>query len=231
MSSYFELRQVSPATYADYAIPSWIQRQLDTVDKEARILDFGCGFGQLIQGLKAHGYPRVEGADVEVAALMHCEANGHTVHDVSAGDTFFHSNREQFDLIVTQHVLEHIPKIDVVSTVAHLRSLLRPMGRLIVAVPNAQAFTGAYWAYEDFTHQTLYTSGSIYYVLKAAGFHDIQFLDIDCTAGLGPIKTVLRRSLRKLFSTYYHLMCRLLVSPTHDPSPNIFSYEIKVVAR
>jgi hypothetical protein len=100
-----------------------------------------------------------------------------------------------------------------------------------VAVPNGQAFTGAYWEYEDFTHQTLYTSGSIYYVLRAAGFTDIQFVDAHCTAGLGPFKAAVRRLGWSLFNFYHELMCRLLVSPTHSPSPNIFSYEIKVVAR
>ncbi|MGC9101323.1 MAG: hypothetical protein ACP5HC_08750 [Caldisericum sp.] len=41
-------------------------------------------------------------------------------------------------------------------------------------VRNVQSNTGAYWAYEDFSHFTLFTSGSIYYVLKMAGFDEIM---------------------------------------------------------
>ena len=231
MTSYFELRNVAPEQYARYEMSAWLLRQLREVPKEACVLDFGCGFGQVIQALKALGYSRTEGADIEPAAIAHGMASGHIVSDLRASDDFFEARRGQFDVIIAQHVLEHIAKGEVVHTVQRLRGLLRPNGKLIVAVPNGQAFTGAYWAYEDVTHETLYTAGSIYHVLRAGGFSDVQFLDIDCTAGLGPVKATIRRAGWSLFSFYYKLMCRLLVSPTHAASPNIFSYEIKVVAR
>jgi SAM-dependent methyltransferase len=231
MTSYFELRNISQEYYAQYTNPRWLRDQLSPIAADARILDFGCGFGQLITALKALGYSRAEGADVEPAAIAACRQHGDTVYDLRAEGRFYDLNQGQFDLVVTQHVLEHIPKSEVVETVRNLRLLLSPKGVLVVAVPNAQAFTGAYWAYEDFTHQTLYTSGGIYYVLRAAGFGDIRFLDIDCSSGLGLLKSAVRRIVWKVYSAYYNLMCRLLVSPTHGPSPNIFSYEIKVAAR
>jgi SAM-dependent methyltransferase len=230
MTSYFELRNMSPDFYADYVVPTWLLRQLAAVDKNARILDFGCGLGQLIRGLKALGYSRIEGADIEPAAISTGRENGHIVHDLRQEADFYDSNRGQFDLIITQHVLEHIPKSGVIDVIAKLKSTLSPNGALIVAVPNAQAFTGAYWAYEDFTHETVYTSGSMYQILRAAGFNYIKFLDIDCSDG-SVLKFILRRTTFKLYSAYYRLMCKLLASPTHGPSPNIFSFELKVIAR
>ena len=230
MTSYFELRNVSPEFHAKYTVPTWLLRQLPRVEDNPRILDFGCGLGQLIRALKPLGYPRVEGADIEPAAIASCRQNGYTVHDLRSDVEFYDSNRGQFDLIITQHVLEHIPKSEVVAVIRKLRDMLSPKGALIVTVPNAQAFTGAYWAYEDFTHETLYTSGSIYHVLRAAGFANIRFVDVDCADG-GFLKSIVRRTSWKLYSGYYRLMCKLLASPTHGPSPNIFSFEIKVVAR
>jgi SAM-dependent methyltransferase len=227
--SYFELRQVSPADYAAYQLPAWLRSQILKYPTTARILDFGCGFGQFVRAARALGYERTEGADIEPAALTRCAADGLTVHDLH-DDAFFDSARGQFDLIVMQHVLEHIPKRETIHTVARIRTLLRSGGALIIAVPNAQAFTGAYWAYEDFTHETLYTSGSLYHVLHAGGFGSVEFIDIECTNGLGRVASVIRRTAWHAFRAQYRLMCWLLASPTHGPSPHIFSYEIKAIA-
>jgi SAM-dependent methyltransferase len=230
MRSYFELRNVAPDYYADYIIPGWLQAQLTAAGSTARVLDFGCGFGQLLGALRRQGWQQVEGADVEPAAIAHCRAQGYEVHQLGPDSAFYERNRGRFDVIVTQHVLEHIAKEEVVAVVTKLRDLLTSNGRLIVAVPNAQAFTGCYWAYEDFTHYTLYTSGSAYYVLRAAGFDDIRFVDIDCTAGLGLLKRTIKRAIWRLYDVYYRTACRLLANATHISSPNIYSYEVKVVA-
>jgi SAM-dependent methyltransferase len=230
-TGYFGLRNISPDSYGEYTLPAWLRAEIGEAGKNARILDFGCGFGQTLRALRTLGYAQVEGADIEPNALAYLKSRGDVVHDLRDGGRFFDSNRGQFDLIVTQHVLEHVPKVDVVDTAARLRGLLKPGGKLLVAVPNAQAFTGAYWAYEDFTHHTLYTSGSIYHVLRAGGFSTVEFLDVNCTTGLGFVARTVRRITWYLFRGYYRLMCKLLDSPTHRPSPDIFSYEIKVRAR
>jgi 2-polyprenyl-3-methyl-5-hydroxy-6-metoxy-1,4-benzoquinol methylase len=162
--SYFDFRNVSPIDYASYAMPAWLDAELRSISTQARILDFGCGYGQLLRALKYSGYTNAEGADVEPRAISHCRAEAHRIHGTGDSKDLYDSNRGQFDAIVTQHVLEHIPKSEVIGAVTKLRSLLKPTGRLIIAVPNTQAFTGAYWAYEDFTHQTLYTSGSALYL-------------------------------------------------------------------
>ena len=98
-------------------------------------------------------------------------------------------------------------------------------------VPNAQSNTNCYWAYEDFTHTTLFTSGSIFYVLKMAGFKEIRFVDTDCTAGLPYHKKILRKLLMKIFYFRVEFWNRVTSSSFHKPSPKIYSYEIKVLAK
>jgi hypothetical protein len=109
--------------------------------------------------------------------------------------------------------------------------VLKIGGQLIVMVPNAQSNTGCYWAYEDFTHSTLFTAGSLYYVLCAAGFSQVEFIDIDCTAGMKPFKKLMKKCLLGLYIFHFGFWNKVTASAFHSPSPQIFSYEIKAIAR
>lgn len=102
---------------------------------------------------------------------------------------------------------------------------------LYVAVPNAQSNTGAYWAYEDFTHHTLFSSGSLYYVLKMAGFHQVDFLDIHCLEGLSTFKKYFRKFFLQLYAKKQAFWNKVTNSAYHGKSPIIYSYEIKALAK
>lgn len=60
-------------------------------------------------------------------------------------------------------------------------------------VPNAQSNTNCYWAYEDFTHNYLFTAGSFLFVLREAGFTNIEFVDIDGMSGQKEFKVILKK--------------------------------------
>lgn len=65
---------------------------------------------------------------------------------------------------------------------------MNPNSKLIISEPNAQSNTGSYWAYGDFTHSTIFTSGCLYYVLKKADFRTVKFIDITCAAQMIGVK-------------------------------------------
>ncbi len=134
----------------------------------------------------------------------------------------------KFDVIILSHIIEHIPKYEIINTLSFIKhEFLENNGKLLIAVPNAQSNTNAYWAYEDWTHTTLFTSGSLYYVLRAAGYDNVDFLDIDCTLGGKGIKTVIRKLLLKLYQFNINFWNNVTCSSYHKPSQQIFSYEIK----
>ncbi len=227
---YFELRGVAADVYATAELPAWLFVQLSSAPRTADILDFGCGFGQNVRGIKSHGFTRVCGADVSEQALAHCRASGLEVFDVATGFGELESSGRRFDFIVTTHVLEHIPKDQVIDVLTQLRGLLKSGGQLLIAVPNAQAYTGCYWAYEDFTHHTLYTAGSLLYILRAAGFSNMELLDRHAVVG----SSFLRRSVRLMFATLYRwnyeFWKKVLGSPTHISGTDVFTYELKMRA-
>jgi len=227
--NYFKFRQISADDYSDYTLPAYLSNQLGH-SKSIKILDFGCGFGQTLEALRKNGYADIEGVDIESSAIEHCRKLGFKCHDGTKESNFFEQNAGIYDYVIMGHVLEHLPKSQMVTQLKNIRSLLKSEGKLLLAVPNAQSHTAAYWRYEDFTHNYLFTSGSIYYVLASAGFERIIYLDIDCTAGLSGLKKYIRKFFLCFYRSKYVFWNKITASSVHAPSPMIFSYEIKVMA-
>jgi 2-polyprenyl-3-methyl-5-hydroxy-6-metoxy-1,4-benzoquinol methylase len=194
------------------------------------ILDIGCGFGQTLSGLRDFGYVNLFGIDVDQNAVQFCLKKKLAVELIYDIKIYAKNSEKKFDFIIMSHVIEHLEKQHIITTLRDIRkNLLNQNGTMFIAVPNAQSNTGSYWAFEDFTHSTIFTSGSIYYVLKSAGFEIINFIDIDCTAGMPWYKKMLKITALKLFKLKRKLENYATSSSYHKSSPDIFSYEIKIM--
>lgn len=226
---YLSARGVNAGDYGDYVLPLYIINYLP--DADGKVLDIGCGFGQFLLELKRRGYTDIQGIDIDSESIEYCLSQNINVTQVKSLSSFASLNENAFDLIVMSHVLEHINKPEIIETLRLVRSMLSAEGRLVVMVPNAQSNTHAYWAYEDFTHETIFTSGSISYVLQKAGFTSIEFVDIDCTFGKPLWRRYVIKFLQKLYQVNRHFWNAVTFSAYHAPSPEIYSYEIKVVAK
>lgn len=178
--TYFEARQVAPPRLDDCRLEKYIVDILPE-KKDSRILEIGCGYGQKLKALKDMGFSEVRGIDVDGGAVRYCQQNGLAViqDDVNK---YCERTDEKYDIIIMSHVLEHIQKEEIIPTLSNIKNRLVEKGSFLLMVPNAQSNTGCYWAYEDFTHSTLFTSGSVFYTLRMAGFSVVEFIDVD---GLG----------------------------------------------
>ncbi len=228
---YFKLRNISNETYSEYKLPPYLPGRLPA-DKNARILDIGCGFAQMLFALKKLGYNSLHGIDVSSDAVAFCQKNGLDVTLVSGVDAYLAAEEEKYDFIIMSHVLEHIPKENAISTLAHIRRhILKDGGQFLVMVPNAQSHTGVYWMYEDFTHYTLFTAGSLMYVLRAAGFKNIALVDKDAiesaTTWYGKL---IRRVFLKIYNWKYDFWNKITHSSFHPPSPRVFTFDVKALA-
>jgi 2-polyprenyl-3-methyl-5-hydroxy-6-metoxy-1,4-benzoquinol methylase len=230
-SSYFDARGISPKTYANYKLATYVQNALPPVEEGPNILEIGCGYGQLLRALEERGYSKARGIDIDEKAVVYCNSAGSEVYKVQSIPDYAGDNRGKYDCILMSHILEHLKKDEIIPSLQAVRSMLTKNGWLLLMVPNAQSNTGCYWAYEDFTHNTLFTSGSVLYVLKMAGFTDIEFIDITCTEGLTWPKKVLRLAFLKIYMIQRRFWNMVTCSAYHAPSPLILSYEIKVRAR
>lgn len=106
------------------------------IPRDAKILDFGCGFGKRMLELKELGYSNVWGVELgEHRAKVAQRYFSDRVVLGSDKEAIELAKSEKFDLIYSTHVLEHIP--DPVPTLIRLKEALKPCGLNLVVVPNA----------------------------------------------------------------------------------------------
>jgi 2-polyprenyl-3-methyl-5-hydroxy-6-metoxy-1,4-benzoquinol methylase len=119
------------------------------VPKAAQILDVGCGRGTLLKafadrGFEAHGFElspeAAEFADPRAKIKIGAE-----LAEAQYPNGFF-------DMIVLWHVLEHLKHPD--KTIEEIHRILKPGGKLIIAVPNFSSWQ-AKWAGENWFHLDL----------------------------------------------------------------------------
>ncbi len=100
-----------------------------------RILDVGCASGVLMELLAEHGY-EVFGIEPNPDALAVAQNKfGSHVFGGTLQD-FWRRDHQRFDVIVYNHVLEHI--LDVNAELATAASALNPQGILVIGVPNTR---------------------------------------------------------------------------------------------
>ncbi|MGH7995875.1 MAG: class I SAM-dependent methyltransferase, partial [Opitutaceae bacterium] len=109
-----------------------------------RILDIGCGSGGVLRRMKLFGFGPLTGIDPYAPSDVR-----------EPGLSLFRTDRppegERFDLVMMNHVLEHLP--DPQAGLESARVCLVPGGRLLVRVPIAGSFAhrrfGADWYHLD----------------------------------------------------------------------------------
>lgn len=169
-------KPVSPQRFEDYA--RYYQKSLLPFlpeNKDAHLLDIGCGFGHLLYFLKQQGYANHFGIDrgedqVEICRQM-ATANVEHVWDVPA---FLSAQPDTYEAVFLFDVLEHIDNEEIFSLLDAIRNSLRSSGKLIISVPNAACFPALITRYADLTHKRLFSEYSLKQLLLTSGFSTVE---------------------------------------------------------
>lgn len=135
-----------------------------------RVLEVGSGYGDLLIYLKSRGC-EVLGTDLSPAAVASGARHGVEIRLGNLVD--LHLPGGSFDVAVMCHSLEHVPDPNV--ELAELARLLRPGGRLHLAVPNGNAvrlpLEGTRWCHLSHPlHFWFYDAKSLAALLERHGF-------------------------------------------------------------
>lgn len=141
--------------------------------RDSRILDVGCGSGAFLYYLKREGYQNYYGIDLCADSISFVQ--DHITEQCECIDMgqYLRRTPDTFDAIVMNEVVEHLPRQDVIAALTMVYGALKPMGILLVLVPNMENPVTVYTRWHDFTHETGYTQNSIRMVLAWAGFREM----------------------------------------------------------
>lgn len=142
------------------------------LDGVTSALDVGCMYGYLLEELRAQGVARVEGVELARHPVEQARRRGLSVY-CGTLETYAETRRDPFDLIIAQHVLEHVPNPH--SFLRTAASLLNTGGRLVICVPNyasrMRKRLGEAWGwYQVPVHIHHFTQSALERLLHQAGF-------------------------------------------------------------
>jgi len=174
----------------------YVVRRFVPSNRDARLLDLGCGSGRFLRGLRDEGYTNLEGIDhsaQQVALATH-----HGVDGVRQGDAreYLREGAERFDVVTANDFLEHLPRDQVVEVFREVFNSLKPGGLFLAQTPNgASPFFGRY-LYGDFTHFCAFTDASIRQICTLIGFDNVRVVPVP--PHVRNVKGAARRTLWEL---------------------------------
>ncbi len=147
-------------------------------DRNAAILDLGCGHGALLYFAQQEGYRNISGIDhspEQVAEALRLGISG-----VSEGDLLTSLGRQadqSVDVVVAFDVIEHLTKEELLLFVDEVYRVLRVGGRWVIHTVNGGSPFCSRMLYRDATHELAFTELSLSQVLLSSGFRNAAFYE------------------------------------------------------
>jgi SAM-dependent methyltransferase len=147
----------------DYAMRSLGSARIAPAD---RVLDVGCGSGQLLCTMHALGYCELSGVDPFIEAEIFHD-NGIRIRRTALAEI-----APAFDVIMFNHSFEHMP--DPGAVMRDVRRLLAPGGRVLICTPVAGSEAwrrfGVHWMHLDPPrHLFIHSPQSMHLLAQRAG--------------------------------------------------------------
>jgi SAM-dependent methyltransferase len=150
------------------------QQYVELLRGKNRVVDLGCGRGELIEMLKAEGV-NAYGVEIDPDFVSLLEEKG---IEVVAQDAVAHLSEleaDSLDGVVGSHLVEHLPPASVTALVALAGEKLATGGLLILETPNPESLVaGSINFHRDLTHVRPIHPDTLAFLAESAGFSNVE---------------------------------------------------------
>jgi 2-polyprenyl-3-methyl-5-hydroxy-6-metoxy-1,4-benzoquinol methylase len=139
-----------------------------------KLLDIGCGVGDFLHTAEMHGW---ECIGVEPSEDAKAIAQKRMKGKIIVSEELEGFPDGAFDVITMWHVLEHVD--DLKWQVAQLQRLVKPSGRVVIAVPNYKSYDGQFYkehwaAYDVPRHLNHFNRITLSKIFKTSGLELVK---------------------------------------------------------
>lgn len=145
-------------------------------NKDALLLDIGCGRGEWLELLKEKGY-KARGIDLNRIMIQQCKDLGLDVIEVDVIAFLRKQEANSLGAITGFHIIEHLPLRTLVTLFDETLRVLAPGGLVIFETPNPEnIIVGACNFYIDPTHRNPLPPDPIKFIAEQRGFVRVEIL-------------------------------------------------------
>lgn len=141
-------------------------------NKDARILDIGCGDGSFVYYLQQLGYRYVTGIDMSEEQIDLGSSLGIEGIEIAELSTYLQDKSNSFDFIIAKDVIEHLTKQEAFEALNLISKALKNSGIFLMQAPNGQGLFYTSIFYGDYTHEVAYTFQSVRQLFLNTGFSE-----------------------------------------------------------
>jgi 2-polyprenyl-3-methyl-5-hydroxy-6-metoxy-1,4-benzoquinol methylase len=144
-------------------------------DRDAAIIDLGCGHGALLHCARRLGYRNLAGVDRSAEQVARAQRLG--IDGVRQGglmEALSAMADASHDAVITFDVIEHFHKAELLPFADQVIRVLRPRGTWLIHTVNGGSPLFGRVRYGDFTHETAFTEESLRQLLMSSGFASVK---------------------------------------------------------
>lgn len=149
-------------------------------DRSGSILDVGGGDGQFAAAALLEGYADVSVADFGAHHFPRIQSWGasQTLKVDRDLPTLLAGLAGRYDLIHASHLIEHIPKHDLLENVDAMFYALKPGGRIVLVTPNMLAPTAMWSLFVTLGHEYGFSPDNLRSLMSICGFSPVRVRDV-----------------------------------------------------
>ncbi len=143
-------------------------------DRDAKIVDLGCGHGAIVWAARRLGYRNIEGVDAspeQVAMAAQLKIDGVRQGDLMA--TLRAAPSDSHDAIVLFDLYHYFDPATQLRLADEVRRVLKPGGRFIMHLPNGEALFAGRVRYWDIMATGSFTRRSIEQLMLVCDFREV----------------------------------------------------------